>query len=81
MNLKGSQMKLDPAELKELRESFRYNDANRDGRIEFPEFVEMLGQLEAEASDEEARIGFDEIDTDDDGAISFDEFVAWWQDR
>ena len=74
-------MKPDPAELKELSESFRYNDVNKDGLIEFAEFVEMLGQLEAEVSDEEARIGFDEIDIDDDGAISFDEFVAWWHDR
>lgn len=74
-------MKPDPAELKELSESFRYNDANKDGLIEFAEFVEMLGQLETDASDEEARIGFDEIDSDDDGAISFDEFVAWWRDR
>jgi Ca2+-binding EF-hand superfamily protein len=74
-------MKPDPAELKELSESFRYNDVNKDGLIEFAEFVEMLGQLESEVSDEEARIGFDEIDADDDGAISFDEFVAWWHDR
>ena len=68
-------------ELKELSESFRYNDFNKDGLIEFAEFVEMLGQLEAEVSDTEARIGFDEIDADDDGTISFDEFVAWWRDR
>ena len=74
-------MKPDPAELKELSESFRYNDVNKDGLIEFAEFVEMLGQLESEVSDKEARIGFDEIDADDDGAISFDEFVAWWRDR
>lgn len=74
-------MKLEPAELKELSESFRYNDVNKDGLIEFSEFVEMLGQLEAEVSDAEARIGFDELDSDDDGAISFDEFVAWWRDR
>lgn len=74
-------MKLEPAELKELRESFRYNDANKDGLIELVEFVEMLGQLEADVGDDEARIGFDEVDTDDDGAISFEEFVAWWRDR
>lgn len=73
-------MKLEPAELKELSEGFSYNDANKDGLIEFAEFVEMLGQLEAEVSDAEARIGFDEIDTDDDGAISFNEFVDWWRD-
>lgn len=74
-------MKIEPGELQELSESFRYNDVNKDGLIEFAEFVEMLGQLDAEVSDTEARIGFDEIDTDDDGAISFDEFVDWWRDR
>ncbi|MEZ5566651.1 MAG: EF-hand domain-containing protein [Gammaproteobacteria bacterium] len=74
-------MKPEPDELKELNESFRYNDANKDGRIEFAEFVEMLEQLEAEVSDAEARVGFDEVDSDDDGAINFDEFVAWWRDH
>ncbi|MBL8201521.1 MAG: EF-hand domain-containing protein [Chromatiales bacterium] len=74
-------MKMEPGELKELSESFRYNDTNKDGLIGFAEFVEMLGQLEADVGDDEARIGFDEVDTDDDGAISFDEFVAWWRDR
>jgi len=74
-------VKIEPGELKELSESFRYNDVNKDGLIEFAEFVEMLGQLEAEVSDTEARVGFDEIDVDDDGAISFDEFVDWWRDR
>ena len=72
---------MEPGELTELSERLRYNDVNKDGLIEFDEFVEMLGQLEADVSDTEARIGFDEIDVDDDGAISFDEFVAWWRDR
>lgn len=74
-------MKMQPEELKELSEGFRYNDTNKDGLLEFAEFVEMLGQLEADVSAEEARIGFDAIDTDEDGAISFDEFVEWWRDR
>jgi Ca2+-binding EF-hand superfamily protein len=30
-------------------------------------------------SEEECRIGFEEIDTDADGAITFDEFKAWWK--
>lgn len=64
--------------LDELREVFEFNDANRDGRIQFAEFAALLVGLEAGMSDDEARIGFDEIDTDDDEAIGFDEFVAWW---
>lgn len=74
-------MKFEPGELKELSESFRYNDANKDGLIEFAEFVDMLDQLESGVTPDEARLGFDEVDADDDGAISFDEFVAWWRDR
>lgn len=65
-------------QLDELREDFEFNDANHDGRIQYREFVALLGGLEAGMSDEEARIGFGEIDTDDDEAIGFDEFVAWW---
>ena len=65
-------------QLDELREDFDFNDANRDGGIQFKEFVALLGGLEAGMSEEEARIGFDEIDADDDGVIGFEEFVAWW---
>lgn len=68
-------------ELEELRESFRYNDANDDGKIDFDEFVNMLKDLEAGIEAQAARLGFDEIDTDDDQAIEFEEFVAWWTDR
>jgi Ca2+-binding EF-hand superfamily protein len=37
----------EPADIEELRETFSYNDFNKDGRIEFDEFREMLAQLEA----------------------------------
>ncbi len=69
---------LDPEQLAELREDFDFNDDNGDGRLSFDEFAELLEDLEADMSDDEARIGFDAIDTDGDGAIEFDEFVAWW---
>ncbi|WP_405234426.1 EF-hand domain-containing protein [Lentisalinibacter salinarum] len=68
-------------EARELRESFDYNDRDGDGRIEFDEFVKMLEELEAGATEEEARIGFREIDTRQDGSIAFDEFVDWWLQR
>jgi Ca2+-binding EF-hand superfamily protein len=71
-------MPLDDEELEELRESFRYNDFDEDGRIEFGEFLQMLEELEAGVSADEARIGFDDVDTDRDGAIRFEEFLAWW---
>lgn len=69
-----------PEEIAELRESFTYNDPNRDGKIDFGEFRSMLKDLEANTSADEARIGFDEIDTDNDGAIEFDEFIEWWSE-
>jgi len=65
-------------QLGELREDFAYNDQDANGRLSFDEFRTLLEDLEAGISEEEARIGFEEIDTDRDGAIEFDEFVAWW---
>ena len=67
--------------LEDLRESFDYNDADRDGKIDLEEFKSMLDELDAEIDDDEARVGFAAIDSDRDGAIEFDEFVDWWNDR
>ena len=69
-----------PDEIDELKESFEYNDANEDGRIEFDEFVNMLEELESGISRDEARIGFTAIDGDHDGSIDFGEFVTWWRE-
>lgn len=68
-------------ELEELREGFRYNDANGDGKIDFSEFLGMLNDLEADIEKDAAKVGFDEIDTDNDNAIEFDEFIEWWSER
>jgi calmodulin len=67
-------------QLEELRETFEYNDRDEDGRIEPEEFVQMLDELGAEMSEQEAKIGFRDIDKNDDGLIDFDEFVAWWNE-
>ena len=69
-----------PDEIDELKESFEYNDANEDGRIEFDEFVSMLEELESGISRNEARVGFTAIDGDHDGSIDFGEFVTWWSE-
>lgn len=68
-------------EIEELREGFRYNDSDGDGKIDFSEFVSMLNDLEANVARDEARIGFDVIDIDNDHAIEFDEFIEWWSER
>lgn len=72
---------VDEDERKELREAFDYNDRNADGMIQLEEFVEMLEDLEADMSEREANIGFQDIDKNDDGLIDFSEFVEWWTTR
>ena len=65
-------------QLDELREDFEFNDGNRDGRIDYDEFSELVGLLDENIEESALRIGFHEIDIDHDGAITFDEFVDWW---
>ena len=65
-------------QLDELREDFVYNDGDGDGRIDYTEFVELMGLLDEDLDEEACRIGFREIDSDRDGAIEFEEFVDWW---
>jgi Ca2+-binding EF-hand superfamily protein len=74
-------MSLTPEECKELEENFEFNDANNDGSIEFDEFVNMLTNMDAQMSVDEARIDCQSIDTNNDGAIALDEFIEWWRGR
>jgi Ca2+-binding EF-hand superfamily protein len=73
-------MAVTPEEYTELKESFEYNDSNKDGKIDFDEFMSMLDDLEADIDETEAQIGFRAIDTDRDGAVGLDEFVEWWSE-
>lgn len=65
-------------ELQELVEHFAQCDRNRDQRIDYAEFVELLTNLEAGMSPEEMRLGFELIDRNRNGSISFGEFRDWW---
>jgi Ca2+-binding EF-hand superfamily protein len=67
-------------ERKEVHALFAQADSDDDRRINFIEFQELLENLESDMSADEARIGFDEIDTDGNGLIDSDEFLAWWQE-
>ncbi|HEY0942607.1 MAG TPA: EF-hand domain-containing protein [Steroidobacter sp.] len=68
-----------PASERELKEEFVLADRDRDGRIDFEEFVGLMEGLEAGMSRSELRIGFHEIDTDADHLIDFREFADWWR--
>jgi calmodulin len=61
-----------------LRETFDFNDVNRDGRLTLGEFIRFMQSVDENLTAAECEIGFDAIDTNRDGAIEFDEFYAWW---
>jgi Ca2+-binding EF-hand superfamily protein len=61
-----------------LREDFSFADVDGNEQLTLTEFVRFMAQLDPDMSEEECRIGFEEIDSDRDGVISFDEFRAWW---
>ena len=62
----------------QLRESFDFNDVNRDGRLTLGEFIRFMETVDENLTAEECSIGFDEIDANRDGAIDFEEFYRWW---
>jgi calmodulin len=68
-----------PASGRELREAFVRADRDRDGRIDFAEFEQLLRDLEAGMSKQDLTIGFREVDTDRDGLIDSLEFMEWWR--
>jgi Ca2+-binding EF-hand superfamily protein len=69
-----------PADIKELRREFALADLNRDDRISFVEFRQLLEGLNAGMSERDMQIGFQEVDTDRDGLIDREEFIEWWSE-
>ena len=62
----------------ELREAFAFIDVNRDGRIEFVEFSQLLASQRRHMTEDQRRNAFESIDGDRDGCITFDELAAWY---
>lgn len=71
---------LDQDKIEEMKESFDYFDTDKNGQIDFKEFVQLMDALDSEMSNEEMEVGFDIIDSDNNGAIDFDEFLDWWNE-
>ena len=63
----------------ELRRHFDFFDDDRNGIIDFDEYLDMLRILGPDVNTQDARRSFKTIDTNQEGQISFPEFVAWWR--
>jgi Ca2+-binding EF-hand superfamily protein len=61
-----------------VRETFDFNDINKDGRLTLGEFIRFMESVDENVTAAECEIGFDEIDANRDGAIGFEEFYEWW---
>lgn len=72
---------MDDEDYDELVRLFDLNDSDSNGRIDFGEFCQLLGDLGADMSKEELEIGFIDIDANGSGEIDFDEFSDWWHER
>ncbi|HEU4531264.1 MAG TPA: EF-hand domain-containing protein [Steroidobacteraceae bacterium] len=68
-------------ELADAAEQFDACDADRDGRIGFGEYSQLVDTLGLEASPAQRRKQFDAIDTDRNGAIDRGEFIDWLRGR
>jgi calcium-binding protein CML len=62
-----------------LQKMFAVFDTNGDGRIDRAEFGELLLELGATLTANEADAAFADIDRDGSGAIDVDELATWWR--
>lgn len=76
----SNQQELTDATKAQIKQEFEFFDKDQNGRIDLPEFVEMLTVLSPKTKVNRVEEGFAIIDTDSDGFISFNEFLDWWQD-
>lgn len=58
-----------------ISRKFRIADDDRSGRIEFKEFVKVIGEHALGWNAKQIRTVFDHFDSDRSGAIDFDEFI------
>lgn len=71
---------LSAEQIAEIKSHFAFFDRDNNGRIDLPEFIDMLTALAPKTKASHVEEGFKLIDSNNDGAIDFSEFLAWWQD-
>jgi len=64
----------------QIRHDFETFDKDKDGNIDYEEFVELLTTLSPRTDRDFFEAGFSLIDDNGDGVINFEEFVSWWRD-
>jgi Ca2+-binding EF-hand superfamily protein len=63
----------------DLAETFADCDADGDQRIDFAEFLQLLGNPDSEAQPAQPDAKFDEIDSDRNGATDRSDLMEWWR--
>jgi len=63
---------------KVLKQKFETFDKNKDGKLQFEEFYQLLSSLNVEISYQGAELIFVSLDRDMEGGLSFEEFKAFW---
>ena len=66
-------------QLEEIKEAFKTFDKDKDGKITFKEFRNILKQFGENINDEEIDKIFKFIHADNNGKIDFDDFVENWK--
>jgi len=66
-------------QLEEIKEAFKTFDKDKDGKITFKEFRNILKQFGENINDEEIDKIFKFIDADNNGLIDFNDFVENWK--
>ena len=67
-------------QIAEIKAEFDFFDRDGNGRIDLPEFIELLTVLAPKTKASHVEEGFKLVDTNNNGYIDFAEFLAWWQD-
>merc|ERR1719474_1173560 len=72
---------LEPSELSQLKEVFKFMDKDENGTIDPDEIKEVLGKLGVEISGDEIKDIMASLDENGDGVMDFDEFVQMMDRR